>query len=38
MDVASAGTARLMFAGVASTAASPHHILNGTYMLAYRLK
>lgn len=38
MDVASAGTIRLMYAGVASTAASPHHVLGGTYMMAFRLK
>jgi hypothetical protein len=38
MDVASAGVAALKFAGIASTAASPIHLLNGTYMMAYRLK
>ena len=37
-NVASAGTVRLMACGVASTAASPLHIMAGTYMICYRVK
>jgi hypothetical protein len=37
-NVASAGTVRLMACGIASTAASPLHIMAGTYMIAYRIK
>lgn len=37
-NVASAGTFRLMYAGMASTAASPIHIMAGSYMKAIRLK
>lgn len=36
-NVASAGTFRLMAAGIASTAASPLHVVGG-YYIAYRLK
>jgi len=37
-NVASAGTVRVMFAGMASTAQSPAQILAGTHMIAFRLK
>jgi hypothetical protein len=37
-NVASAGTFRMMYAGIASTAASPVHIMPGSYMKAIRLK
>lgn len=37
-NVASAGTFRLKFAGIASTAASPLHVLAGSYFKAFRLK
>lgn len=38
MNIASAGTIRPMYAGIASTAASPIHILPGSYLKAIRLK
>ena len=38
MDVASAGTVRLQWAGIASTTASPMHILAGSYMRCVKLK
>ncbi len=38
MDVASAGTIRLQFGGINSTAQSPIHILPGAYIFARRLK
>jgi hypothetical protein len=37
-NVASAGTFRMMYAGIASTAASPVHIMPGSYLKAIRLK
>lgn len=37
-NVTSAGTFRFQFAGIASTAASPMHILPGSYFKAFRLK
>jgi hypothetical protein len=37
-NVASAGTFRLMYGGTASTAASPVHIMAGSYLKAIRLK
>lgn len=37
-NIASAGTIRLMLAGVASTTASPLHILAGSHLIAYRLR
>lgn len=37
-NVASAGTVRLQACGIASTAASPLHIMPGTYMICYRVK
>jgi hypothetical protein len=37
-NVASAGTVRIMYAGIASTAASPVHIMAGSYIRAVRLK
>jgi len=38
MNVASAGTVRLMYAGIASTTASPIHLMPGSYLKAIRLK
>lgn len=37
MNVASAGTIRLMYAGIASTAASPQHIMPGSYLKAIKI-
>jgi hypothetical protein len=37
-NVASAGTVRMMWAGIASTAASPVHVLPGSYFRAFRIK
>jgi hypothetical protein len=37
MNVASAGTIRLMYAGIASTAASPIHIMPGSYLKAVKI-
>jgi hypothetical protein len=37
-NVASAGTVRIMYAGIASTAQSPVHIMAGSYIKAVRLK
>jgi len=37
-NVASAGTFRMQYAGIASTAASPVHIMPGSYLKAIRLK
>lgn len=37
-NVASAGTVNLMACGIASTAASPLHIMAGSYMICYRVK
>lgn len=37
-NVASAGTFRMQYAGIASTAASPVHIMPGSYLRAVRLK
>jgi hypothetical protein len=38
LNVASAGTFRLQYGGIASTAASPIHILPGSYFKAFRIK
>ena len=38
LDVASAGTVRLKYAGILSTTASPVNVMPGSYMLCYRLK
>ena len=38
MNVASAGTVRPMYAGILSTAASPIHILPGSYLRAVKLR
>ena len=37
MNVASAGTIRLMYAGILSTAASPIHIMPGSYLKAIKI-
>lgn len=37
-NIASAGTIRLQLGGVASTAASPLHIIAGSHLIAYRLR